>query len=78
MHKLPGFFYQEKASFVLSNWIQLGGGIEGATLLIADEGVREQVRKELGGAFSILGRYAAGEEGGEGVDPPAEGAAGGR
>jgi len=65
VHKLPEFFYQENASFVLDNWSQLGGGIDGATLLIADEGVRKQVRKELGEAFSVLGRYEGEEEGGE-------------
>lgn len=64
-HSLPEYFYREKVSLVPSNWIQLGGGIEGATVLIVDEGVRRRVREDLGAAFSVLGRYWIGEDRGE-------------
>ena len=37
--------------------------------------VAEKVRKDLGEAFSVLGRYDAEKEGEEGGDPPVEGAA---
>ena len=74
VHELPEFFFKQAVSFVLDNWVLLGDGIEGATLLIADEGVRKQVRKDLGEAFSVLGRYGSGEEGEEGAEPPADGA----